>query len=159
MIYYRWDSIFDSDADAIVNAVNCVGAMGAGLAKAFAVKFPLMEKDYKAYCEEKLLAPGSLHTYYSNIGLDPMIINFPTKDDWRNPSNLVFIDSGMEALTNLVFKFKLKRVAIPALGCGLGGLQWTDVHETIRYWIKIAEADWSYQDINFKVDWILYPPQ
>lgn len=154
MITYRKDSIFDSGADAIVNAVNCVGVMGAGLAKAFAVRFPLMEKDYKVYCKEKLLVPGSLHTYYSNIGLDPMIINFPTKDDWRNPSDLLFIDGGMAALVQLVAKFNLRKIAIPALGCGLGGLEWNDVHALIEYWINEA----MYQKL-IDAEWILYPPQ
>jgi O-acetyl-ADP-ribose deacetylase (regulator of RNase III) len=158
MISYRDDSIFDSHADAIVNAVNCVGVMGAGLAKAFADRYPRMEADYIYYCNEGLLRPGTLHTYYSNLEDEPVIVNFPTKDDWKNPSELLFIDSGMEALTQLVRKFKLKSVAIPALGCGLGGLEWIDVHEIICHWVRIAEAEWSYEDFN-SVNWMLYPPQ
>lgn len=152
MITYSDGSIFDCGATAIVNAVNCVGVMGAGLAKAFADKFPLMDLDYIEQCKLGLLEPGKVHTYYSNLDPDaPLIINFPTKDDWRNPSQLDYIEFGMEALVDLVRRFRIGSIGIPALGCGLGGLNWDDVRSIIERHASNYVVDW--------VNWIIFPPQ
>lgn len=149
MITYDNGSIFDCGATAIVNAVNCVGVMGAGLAKAFADRYPLMEKDYIEYCNNGLLRPGKIHTYYSSLGNDPIIVNLPTKDNWINPSKYTYIDNGMEKLASFVANFKLHSVAVPALGCGLGGLEWGSVKLGIEYWAETVPD----------THWIVFPPQ
>lgn len=136
-------NIFTTDVEAIVNPVNCVGVMGAGLAKAFAEKFPLMELDYMEYCKTGILRPGDIHTYYSNLRYFRWIINFPTKDDWRHPSELAYIDRGMISLTNFVERLRIKSVGIPALGCGLGGLDWKDVQRVVSYHVgRLPNVDW-----------------
>ena len=141
-------SIFDSDADAIVNAVNCVGVMGAGLAKAFKDRFPHMNEQYEVKCRLGLLKPGALDIYV--IDSSPKyIINFPTKDDWRNPSLLEYIIYGVTALVYETWRWKMKSVALPALGCGLGGLDWKDVKPIL------TDLDKVWPDVN----WIIYDPQ
>jgi O-acetyl-ADP-ribose deacetylase (regulator of RNase III) len=142
-------SIFDCGAQALVNPVNCVGVMGGGLAKAFAIEFPDMEEDYIRCCTKGLLEPGSLHTYYSNLRNQPMVINFPTKDDWIHPSEYEYITSGMKALITLVEKFTIRSVAIPALGCGLGGLRWDRVKSIIDLNISVCS----------ETKWIVFPPR
>lgn len=149
MITYSNDSIFDCGATAIVNAVNCVGVMGGGLAKAFATRFPLMEKDYIEYCSNGQLRPGELHTYFSNLNSDPVIVNLPTKDDWKNPSKYSYVDNGMEKLAALANRFKFHSVGVPALGCGLGTLDWQTVVQDITYWAETVPD----------THWIIFPPQ
>jgi len=142
-------SMFDAPVQALVNTVNCVGVMGGGLAKIFATKFPLMELDYISYCQEGLLTPGIMHSYYSNIGSQQWIINFPTKDDWRNPSQLEYVEVGMQDLVSFVARHGIESIAIPALGCGLGGLDWDDVKPVILKYIKFLTY----------VDWFVYDPK
>lgn len=149
MITYNSGSIFECNAAALVNTVNCVGDMGAGLARAFAIRYPSMEQDYIRHCQLGNLRPGKLHTYHSNLLADPVIINFPTKDDWRHPSEMRFIEAGMEKLVALASRFKFDSVAVPALGCGLGGLEWPRVKEEIEYWVEMLPT----------TNWIVFPPQ
>jgi O-acetyl-ADP-ribose deacetylase (regulator of RNase III) len=146
---YSTGSIFESGATAIVNPVNCVGVMGGGLAKAFAERYPLMLMDYEEYCDRQLLRPGMIHSYYSNLEEDPIILNLPTKDDWRNPSTIEYVRTGLTALATYLNRFDIDSVAVPALGCGLGGLKWSDVD----YEIGLAAS------LTPKTNWIVFPPQ
>lgn len=141
-------SIFDSDAEAIVNAVNCVGVMGAGLAKAFKEKFPHMNEQYMLKCSRGILRPGKVDVYVVDSS-PKYIINFPTKDDWRDPSELDYIYTGRTALTLAVNEWEINSVAIPALGCGLGGLSWLEVRPVLE------NLNSFYPDVN----WIIYDPQ
>lgn len=141
-------SIFDSNAEAIVNAVNCVGHMGGGLAKAFKDRFPHMNEQYEVKCKLGLLRPGLVDLYVVD-STPKYIINFPTKDDWRKPSLIEYIYQGRGELMWTVRKWKINSVAIPALGCGLGGLDWKDVKPLLE------EMDKVYPEVN----WIIYDPQ
>lgn len=148
-IYKGTGSMFDAGADGLVNAVNCVGVMGGGLAKVFADKWPRMNADYITYCNEGLLTPGNIHSYFSNLESQEVILNFPTKDDYRDPSELEYIEKGMPSLMNVAITLGLTKVAIPALGCGLGGLDWKDVYPIIERYIEMVPG----------IDWIVYDPK
>jgi len=125
-------NIFDSNADAIVNAVNCVGVMGKGLALQFKKRFPNNFKIYKESCTNQNLRPGNVLIYdQGELGKPRFIINFPTKDHWKQPSEIGYIDSGLESLADATRKHNISSIAIPALGCGLGGLKWGDVRPRI----------------------------
>lgn len=145
----RTDNLFYSGADALVNAVNCVGVMGAGLAKAFKVRYPAMNDEYELYCRLGLLKPGVMHTYILDPNQGKYIINFPSKDDWRDPSKIEYIQLGISALVLETWRWKFKSVAIPALGCGLGGLDWKDVRPLFNTLEK------AFPDVT----WMIYPPQ
>lgn len=124
--------IFASDADAIVNAVNCVGVMGKGLALQFKKRFPENFKVYKSACDEQALRPGSVLVHeHSKTVKTRFAINFPTKDHWKQPSKIEYIDSGLESLVHEIERYKISSIAIPALGCGLGGLDWGNVRPRI----------------------------
>lgn len=118
-IRYTKGNILESKDDAVVNPVNCVGAMGAGLAKQFRDKYPRMFNDYRQICANGELQPGKLHLYQTSYNL---IINFPTKIHFKDKSKPDFIFDGLVALKDIIQKEEIRSISIPPLGCGLGGL-------------------------------------
>ena len=129
VIKYTQGDIFESKCQAIINTVNCVGKMGKGLAYQFKKKFPEMEQDYVKVCKKGELYPGKLHIYQENKFL---IINFPTKNKWREKSKIEYIINGLRKLKEEVVKRDIKSVAIPPLGAGNGGLNWNEVKSEIN---------------------------
>lgn len=120
--------IFNSDCEALVNPVNCVGVMSKGLAKQFRDKFPENYKKYYICCMDKTLVIGKCLTVYEN---NKRIINLPTKVHWRNPSKYEYVEAGLESLIKHIKHFKINSIAIPALGCGEGGLEFSMVRDMI----------------------------
>ena len=110
--------IFDADVDIRVNTVNCVGAMGAGLALAFKTRYPEMFREYKKACKDGQVQPGRMHVWRQGSG--PWIVNFPTKRHWREPSRYEDIEAGLGALRRYLQEQGHVSVAMPAVGCGLG---------------------------------------
>ena len=131
MIVETGQSIFDVAADALINPVNCVGVMGAGLALAFKERFPHCWDPYSRACREMTPRPGTL-LYVPPVAESPGIICFPTKDDWRDPSRIQWIDDGLSFLVAHADSWGIRSVAIPQLGCGLGGLPWAEVRPVIE---------------------------
>lgn len=127
--------IFTMKTDAIVNPVNCVGVMGAGLARQFRLKYPEMFRDYAKTCMTNTLRPGTMHVFtISNKDNPKFIINFPTKLHWKDPSEESYITDGLIALRAEIVSKGLQSIAIPRLGCGYGGLEWSFVRrEIIRH--------------------------
>ena len=119
------DNLTRSTAAAIVNPVNCVGVMGKGLALQFKEEYPDNYSAYRKACLSGEVTPGSMFLYEEKSG--KLIINFPTKDNWQNPSELSYIDKGLDDLVRTIQEKNIKSVAIPAIGCGLGGLDWNVV--------------------------------
>ncbi|MEX5491261.1 macro domain-containing protein [Pseudomonas fulva] len=130
MIEFVSGDIFDATVDIRVNTVNCVGVMGAGVALAFKKRYPQMFKDYQAACKAGQVKPGKLHIWKSLEGI--WIINFPTKRDWREPSRYEDIDAGLDDLRLYLDSVGPVTVALPALGCGNGGLDWGRVSKMIQ---------------------------
>lgn len=122
--------MFDVPADIRVNTVNCVGVMGAGVALAFKQRYPEMFKAYQQDCADGLVRPGRMHVWKSLSG--DWIINFPTKRDWRDPSRYEDIAAGLDDLRRYLDGLGPVTVALPALGCGHGGLDWARVSGMIR---------------------------
>lgn len=145
-INFKTGNIFSSDARALVNTVNCEGIMGKGLAYQFKEKFPLMEKDYKITCKRQELIPGKLHFFREN---GKIIINFPTKNKWRETTKIEYIESGLRELRSELIKQEISSVAIPPLGSGNGGMDWNKVKIKI-----IGELD----DISEKISIEVYEP-
>ena len=118
-------NIFDSKAQMLVNPVNCVGVMGAGLAKQFKARYPEMFQEYREQCRLGLVRTGEVTLHPVRDGRT--VANLPTKNDWRNPSQLEYADSGLLSLAHALSAGQFRSVAVPALGAGLGGLQWERV--------------------------------
>ncbi len=133
MIKLTQGDILKADAEALVNTVNCVGVMGRGLALQFKKAFPDNFKQYKTLCDKKELRPGKLSVHHLNSWHNPQyVINFPTKRHWKDKSRMEDVEDGLEALVEEVRQRGIHSIAIPPLGCGLGGLRWTDVRSRIE---------------------------
>lgn len=135
-IEYKSGDMFEEPTEAIVNTVNCVGVMGKGVALEFKRRWPNNFKAYKLLCDEKRLEPGSMFIFDNNDflsdGKHRYLINFPTKKHWRSRSKLEYIEQGLDDFVRQVECLGIKSVALPPLGCGNGGLQWTEVRSLIE---------------------------
>lgn len=120
-----------SKAEAIINPVNCVGVSGKGLALQFKESYPLNYRHYREACESGKLKIGRVHVFSTGMENPKYIINFPTKNHWREKSKLEYIELGLEDLKKQILNRKIKSIALPKLGCGLGGLSWKDVKPLI----------------------------
>lgn len=146
--------ILNIEADALVNTVNCFGFMGKGVAKAFAKdkRFKLkskkgssrigLEADYIERCKQKLVIPGEPYVWDRRTLNEPeglfeadsprFVINLPTKNHYANPSRLEWVDGGLQRIRTLIDKFGISSLAMPAPGCGNGGLDWAQVKPLIE---------------------------
>jgi len=150
MIELTQGDILQADAEALVNTVNCVGIMGRGIALQFKKRFPDNFKHYKAVCDKKELQPGKMFINDLNRLYNPRyVVNFPTKRHWKGKSRMEDIESGLQALVAEVRKRDIQSIAIPPLGCGLGGLRWVDVR------VRIEEAFKDLTDVKV----LLYEPK
>jgi len=133
MIAKSSGNILEADAEALVNTVNCIGYMGRGIALQFKQAYPENFKAYQKACNAKEVRPGKMFIYDTGMMLNPKyIINFPTKRHWRGKSRIEDIKSGLSALIDDVKRLKIKSIAVPPLGCGLGGLDWNVVRPMIE---------------------------
>jgi O-acetyl-ADP-ribose deacetylase (regulator of RNase III) len=125
-------NLLESDAVALVNTVNCVGFMGKGIALQFKKAFPDNFNAYQKACKANEVQPGRMFTWKSNdMFKERFIINFPTKRHWREKSRMEDIEAGLDALVDEVKRLGIQSIAIPPLGCGLGGLPWSEVRALI----------------------------
>jgi O-acetyl-ADP-ribose deacetylase (regulator of RNase III) len=129
MIHYKVGNLLESDAEALVNTVNTVGVMGKGIALQFKNTFPNNFRVYQKACKNNEMQVGKLLiTEEESLLLgNKIIINFPTKTNWRLPSELSYIENGLIDLVNEIKERKIKSIAIPPLGAGNGGLDWSKV--------------------------------
>lgn len=133
MISYTSGDILKADAEALVNTVNCVGVMGRGIALQFKNAFPENFGVYARACQKKEVLPGKMFVYRTGTLTTPyFIINFPTKRHWRGKSRLEDIDSGLQDLVDVIRHYGIRSIAIPPLGSGLGGLDWSVVRSRIE---------------------------
>lgn len=132
-----------ADAEALVNAVNTDGVMGKGIALQFKRAYPSMFKAYAIACKDGLVKIGKVHVFeLATTGRPRCIINFPTKLHWRSKSRLADIAAGLDDLAVELASRDIRSVAIPPLGCGLGGLQWTDVLPLIQSALtRVSDVD------------------
>ena len=137
MIIETKGNLLEAKTEALVNAVNCVGVMGKGIAWQFRREFSEdYFRDYKHACRSGELAIGKVHVYELKNTLaharvsafsPRFIVNFPTKNHWRGRSRIEDIESGLRSLAASIEQYKIKSIAMPALGCGLGGLDYAEV--------------------------------
>lgn len=136
-INYKQGNLFAEAVDALVNPVNTVGVMGKGLALQFKKRYPLNFQLYrKAYQTGELKVGKMLVTKIETETSEPIlpkyIINFPTKEHWRSKSKIEYIESGLEDLVQTIEDYNISSIALPALGCGWGGLKWEEVKVLIE---------------------------
>jgi len=149
MIRFAQGNLLEADADALVNTVNTVGVMGKGIALMFKEAFPENFKAYEAACKRGDVQLGRMFVTERRQLLGPKwIINFPTKQHWRQPSKIEWIEDGLQDLKRIISEKRIKSVALPPLGSGNGGLDWQDVR------LRIVDALQSLTT----VDVVVYEP-
>lgn len=137
MIKLVTGNLLEADAEALVNTVNTVGIMGKGVALQFRQAFPKNYEEYRRACQHNEVRPGKMFVVSSGRMVNPKyIINFPTKRHWKGKSRMEDIDRGLEDLVRVIKELGIHTIAIPPLGCGSGGLKWSDVRPRIEAALK-----------------------
>lgn len=143
MIHYRIGNLLDSEAEALVNTVNTVGVMGKGIALQFKNMFPNNFKLYFNASKNKEIKIGKL-LITEEVALlvgKKIVINFPTKTDWRLPSEYQYIEAGLTELVKIIKEKNIRSIAIPPLGSGNGGLDWNKVKQILEKHLAGMECD------------------
>ncbi|MEP6467058.1 MAG: macro domain-containing protein [Parafilimonas sp.] len=144
MIHYVKGNLLDSKAEALVNTVNTVGVMGKGVALQFKQQFPENTKVFIKACKEGKITIGKL-LVTKDTSLhsgEKIIINFPTKTDWRKPSEYNYIEKGLQDLLHIIKERDIKSIALPPLGAGNGGLNWVRVKQILeRNFSSLSDVD------------------
>ena len=138
MLTYIEGDLFSSPAQVLVNTVNTVGVMGKGIALEFKKRYPDMFEEYKSMCDKHNLVIGKLMLWYA---ADYWILQFPTKEHWRNPSKLEYIEKGLMAFVRKYADYNISSIAFPKLGCGNGELDWKDVKVLMEKYLKDLPID------------------
>ncbi len=142
MIRFIQGDLLQADTEAVVNAVNTVGVMGKGIALAFKHAYPANFAEYESACKAQQVRIGCMFVTESRVPDGPRwIINFPTKRHWRQPSRLEWIEEGLVDLRRVILDCQIRSIAIPPLGCGLGGLDWQQVRPAIAAALNDLDVD------------------
>jgi|SRR5664279_485301 len=140
MIRYTQGNLLDAKVEAVVNTVNTVGVMGRGIALMFKERYPENYRSYAAACKAGEVRIGRMFvTATGELDGPRWIVNFPTKQHWRNASCIEWIEAGLRDLVRVVREKGIRSLALPPLGCGNGGLDWREV----RPLVEAAMADLS----------------
>ncbi len=132
MLEYCQGNLLAAKTAALVNPVNCVGVMGKGLALQFRQAFPANYQAYVKACRAGAVQLGTMFVFVETINTQPItIINFPTKQHWKQQSQVADIAAGLDDLIAVLTTRAIGSVAVPALGCGYGGLAWAEVEPLI----------------------------
>lgn len=133
MIKFTQGNLLEARAEALVNTVNTVGVMGKGIALMFKERFGENMRLYTAACKAKQVQTGRMFvTEVRELDGPRWIVNFPTKQHWKAPSQMAWVEEGLQDLRRFLIEKQVKSIAIPPLGSGNGGLEWTEVREQIE---------------------------
>lgn len=141
--FKRNGNLLDENVDALVNTVNCVGVMGKGIALQFKQAFPQNFKEYEKACKDNRVNVGKMFVFATGalFGVK-YLINFPTKKHWKENSKIEYVIDGLEDLYRVIEQNKIQSIAIPPLGCGNGGLDWSVVKPLIVEKLsKLSDAE------------------
>jgi len=164
MIIEKTGNIFTTKSQTIVNTINCVGVMGAGIAYEFRLREPEMFQKYQELCQNKQLDIGKLWIYKSQ---NKNILNFPTKYDWKFPSKKEYLHKGLQKFLDTYKQRNITSIAFPLLGADKGGIDPKESIKIMQYYLNQCDIDveiWhfdptakddlyeSFKDIFTKVD-------
>ena len=157
MIKYITGNIFESQTEALVNTVNTVGIMGKGIALQFKNQFPSNYREYVKACKSGALHIGQLLTIEDSSLLygKKTIINFPTKTDWRKPSEYTYIEQGLKDLVHIIKERKIQSISLPPLGAGNGGLEWYKVKILLEKYLTGLDCAIEIYEPNAEVKEVL----
>lgn len=133
-LIYSDDSVFNQEnAQTIVNTINCVGVMGAGIALEYKLRFPEMYEDYVKKCRKHEVTIGKPYLYKEKT---KWILNFPTKKHWKDGSKLEWIELGLKYFKDNYKKWGVTSIAFPKLGTEHGGLNWEEVKKIMEFYLE-----------------------
>lgn len=157
MIRYVVGNMFESTTEALVNTVNTVGVMGKGIALQFKKLYPNNFRVYQKRCKEGTFEIGQLIVVNdrNTISGEKIIINFPTKTDWRKPSSYSYIEQGLIELVKIIKDKNIRSIAIPPLGSGNGGLKWHKVKEVMETELAGLDCEIIIYEPNARVQEVL----
>jgi O-acetyl-ADP-ribose deacetylase (regulator of RNase III) len=135
--------MFFSQMQTLTISVNIQAIMGKGLASRAKYQFPDVYVVYQDACRARRLTPTRPYLYKREKPLDEELADlstpldapnavkwfllFATKRKWREDSRIEDIEAGLDWIAKNHAKEGIASLALPALGCGLGGLEWADV--------------------------------
>lgn len=134
-IEFKKGNVFNTNAQTIVNTVNCVGVMGKGIALVFKLRYPQMFEIYKDHCKSKRISPGKLWLYKGERNA-PWVLNFPTKYHWKYPSKMEYLELGLKKFLETYENQGIQSVAFPLLGTHNGGLEKEHVHDLMYSYLS-----------------------
>lgn len=160
MIRYTQGNLLEAPTEALVNTVNEVGVMGKGIALMFKEAFPRNAEAYVEACQDGDVRVGRMFVTENRQVIHPhWIINFPTKKNWRGRSRIEWIRAGLNDLVRVIEAKRIRSIALPPLGCGNGGLDWSDVRKEIEgnlaripgLEVVVYEPTRTYQNVSKRV--------
>ncbi|MDQ1139522.1 macro domain-containing protein [Pedobacter agri] len=138
MITILTGNIFTTNCTTIVNTVNCVGVMGAGIAYECRLRYPEMYEKYQTLCKNNLLQIGTLWIYKAS---NKNILNFPTKIDWKQPSKIEYLEKGLEKFVDTYKEKEITSIAFPLLGASHGGMTQEQSLSTMKRYLSSCDID------------------
>lgn len=142
MIIEKTGNIFTTKAQTIVNTINCVGVMGAGIAYEFKLRTPSMYNDYIKLCDKKQIDIGKLWIYNTLENKTyKKILNFPTKYDWKYPSKIEYLHKGLQKFIDTYKSKGITSVAFPLLGADRGGIDKNISLNTMKQYLSKCDID------------------
>ncbi|MFG6147444.1 type II toxin-antitoxin system antitoxin DNA ADP-ribosyl glycohydrolase DarG [Halobacillus sp. B23F22_1] len=133
MIRFKNGNLLEDSSEALINTVNTVGVMGKGIALQFKQAYPEVFHEYKKACNNGEVQVGKMHVVPTNKLVGPKyVINFPTKQHWKEKSKMNYITEGLRDLKHVIEELDIQSIALPPLGCGNGGLNWDDIKPLIE---------------------------
>lgn len=164
MITIKKGNIFTTKCQTIVNTINCVGVMGAGIAYECRLRYPKMYERYIELCNDKKINIGTLWIYKSK---DKWVLNFPTKNHWRYESKVEYLEKGLQKFLDTYKEKGITSIAFPLLGASNGGIPEKTSIEVMQKYLEKCDIDieiyyfdpYVYDDLylKFKKLWTTIP--
>ncbi|SHO80482.1 ADP-ribose 1''-phosphate phophatase related protein [hydrothermal vent metagenome] len=156
MIKIKKGNIFSTKCETIVNTVNCMGVMGAGIAYEFKLRHPDMFKKYKIVCDNNLIDIGKLSIYQVDSSNYKKILNFPTKKNWKYPSKIEYLEDGLKKFVDTYNEKNIKSIAFPLLGAGKGGISSEKSLDIMQKYLSKCDIDIEIWYFDEKAEDTLY---
>lgn len=134
MLSITTGNLFSSQCQTLVNTVNCVGVMGAGIALEFKLRYPEMFVRYVEHCRNDRINIGKLWLYKPPQPDKQWVLNFPTKRDWRHPSKVEYLQKGLQRFVETYAQKGIESIAFPILGSQNGKIPESEsISVMVRY--------------------------
>ena len=125
MINYLTGDVTQATEQVIAHGVNCMGHFGSGVAGAIKRNHPYVRNQYLSLTSH-VLGTCQFVEYENKIW-----VNAHTQQhkgyDGKQYADLSAVAECFEEIADYMVAHHLTTIAIPKIGCGLGGLEWADV--------------------------------